>query len=493
MSSPYSITDADWQPSQLKPVPLKFSNFVTVCSGLMFLLCLIVLINTHLSSSALKRFTVPERALEIVTSQVMLLQEGLHQIPDWEREMTEAIGETGSDLPQFISWYEELTGFVPDPRSQFYLAILEGEAGRLDEVQAKAEEWESKSAPYSWYSQLLDAAYLLDDVDEAPAEILQSRLAELVPSGWFYSRVAIRIAVRSEDSDLKAEVEENLARRGRQLATYNRVLSLIQGACFIVGLLSLGILYWRWRSYRWEGLRVSEAVLPPPWSGWHGLIVMIRGGGLSSLIIISLFLALSVVGLGQNLLQFLIPFAIHLPVLCLAYLYLWNRHGLSVSAALGLQVIPGGWVPMGLLTFGLFAIGATGGWVVSLVAEMTQATFHWTDWFDQSLIQGDMQQLILPLISYTLLAPIFEELVFRGILFSTLRRRLGPWTSIIISAAVFSLAHGYGSVGSITIFLSGILWAWAYEKSGSVLPGIAAHALNNSLVCLTVLLMIRPA
>ncbi len=148
---------------------------------------------------------------------------------------------------------------------------------------------------------------------------------------------------------------------------------------------------------------------------------------------------------------------------------------------------------MGLLTFGLFAIGATGGWVVSLVAEMTQATFHWTDWFDQSLIQGDMQQLILPLISYTLLAPIFEELVFRGILFSTLRRRLGPWTSTIISAAVFSLAHGYGSVGSITIFLSGILWAWAYEKSGSVLPGIAAHALNNSLVCLTVLLMIRPA
>ena len=484
-----TIPDVDWQPAQSQPVPLKFSNFVTVCAALMFLLCLTFLINAHVSLPALSRFALPEQALEIVTGQVMLLQEGLHETPTWERQVTEAVGETGDDLPQFISWYEELTEHVSHPRSQFYLAILEGEAGRLEDVQAKAEAWESQAPPFSWYSRLLDAAYLLDEVEEGPAQILQAQLAELLPNGWFYSRVAVRIAERSEDSDLKAQVEESVAKKGRQLVSYNRILSVVEGVCFILGVFSLGILYWRWRSYRWEGLRVSEAVFPPPWSGTHGFIIMIRGGGLASVIII----ALSLVGLGQDLLQFLIPFAIHLSILGLAYVYLWNRHGMSVSDALGLRVIPGGWVPFGLLAFGLFAIGAAGGWVVGLMAELTEATFHWTDWFDQTLIQGDIQQLILPLISYTLLAPIFEELVFRGILFTTLRRKLGPWMSILISSAIFSLAHGYGSVGSITIFLSGILWAWAYEKSGSVLPGMAAHALNNSLVCLTVLLMIRPS
>jgi len=488
-SGPSSITDTDWQPAQTGPAPLKFSNFVTVCSALLFLLCLTFLINAHLSLPVLSRFAHPERALEIVTGQVMLLQEGLHDTPDWERQVTEAVGETGEDLPQFISWYEELNDYISHPRSQFYLAILQGEAGRLEEVQAKAEAWETQPPPFSWYARLLDAAYLLDEVEEVPAQTLQAHLAELVPSGWFYSRVAIRIADRSEDTDLKAEVEEVMADRGGQLVMFNRLLSLIEGTCFILGLLSLGVLYWRWRNFQWEGLRVSEAVFPPPWSGTDGLIVMIRGGGLASLVII----AVSIIGLGQDFLQFLIPFAIHLPILYLAYLYLWNHHGLSVSHALGLHVIPGGWVPLGLLTFGLFAVGAAGGWGVSLVAELTQATFHWTDWFDQTLIQGDIQQLILPLISYTLLAPIFEELVFRGVLFTTLRRRLGPWMSILISSAIFSLAHGYGSVGSVTIFLSGILWAWAYEKSGSVLPGMAAHALNNSLVCLTVLLMIRPS
>ena len=37
----------------------------------------------------------------------------------------------------------------------------------------------------------------------------------------------------------------------------------------------------------------------------------------------------------------------------------------------------------------------------------------------------------------------------------------------------------------------GVLWAWIYEKTGSILPGILAHAINNLLVCLAVMALLR--
>jgi hypothetical protein len=46
-------------------------------------------------------------------------------------------------------------------------------------------------------------------------------------------------------------------------------------------------------------------------------------------------------------------------------------------------------------------------------------------------------------------------------------------------------------VGFISVLWSGVLWAWLYEKTGSLLPGILAHAINNLLVCLAVMALLR--
>ena len=86
-----------------------------------------------------------------------------------------------------------------------------------------------------------------------------------------------------------------------------------------------------------------------------------------------------------------------------------------------------------------------------------------------------------------ILAPLFEELVFRGLLFAILRRKFRFLPAALISASIFGLAHGYGAVGLISVCWSGVLWAWIYEKTGSLAPGILAHAINNLLVCLAVM------
>lgn len=80
-------------------------------------------------------------------------------------------------------------------------------------------------------------------------------------------------------------------------------------------------------------------------------------------------------------------------------------------------------------------------------------------------------------------APISEEVFFRGFMFGALRTRLSLWPAAAISAAVFSALHLSG--GDITIvpplFALALLLAWLYEYTGSLGPPIALHMLNNGI------------
>ena len=80
-----------------------------------------------------------------------------------------------------------------------------------------------------------------------------------------------------------------------------------------------------------------------------------------------------------------------------------------------------------------------------------------------------------------LLAPIAEELVFRGAILKSLLRsdKLSPWFAIIISAMLFSLIH-MNPTQMPHAFVIGILLGWMYWRTGSILPGIAYHWANNS-------------
>jgi CAAX protease family protein len=468
--------------------PVELSRFVTACFGVIFLACLGFLVFAHLSMPRLDRIPSPERALEIITNQVMGLQDGLNQVSDLERQVMSAVDPTGEELQQCIEWYSELIEINTDPRSAFYLAILEGEAGQTQSVQMKVHMWKDWALPFPFYSEVLQAAYLLGEIDSFQAQALQAQIAEQIPSGWFYRRVALHLAERSHDEELQATLKAASQRHAQRLVSNNRLLGIAQIIAVMGGFMAMVMLGRRWKWGGAAALRVGEVSLPPRWSGGTGLVVLIRGGGIASLLIISL----SVTGLDPSALQFLIPISIHIPILGLAYYYLWRPNGLSIREAVGLNIMPGGWTRIVWYALMLFTLGVGGGWVIGLVAQNFETSLHWTDWFDPTMIQGTTWALIPPLLSYTILAPLFEELVFRGVLYSSLRRYWNAPMAMVVSALIFSLAHGYGAFGLITIFWSGLLWAWAYEKTGSILPGMAAHALNNSLVCATVLLLVRP-
>lgn len=138
------------------------------------------------------------------------------------------------------------------------------------------------------------------------------------------------------------------------------------------------------------------------------------------------------------------------------------------------------------------AAGLVGEWVLGRIAEPFQLVGHWTEWFDADLAWGAPSTLLVSLSEYVLFAPLFEELAFRGLLFAVLRRRFVWWSAAAMSALLFAVAHGYGLIGFLSVLWSGLVWAWAYERTGSLWPGILGHAVNNLLVCLSLLTLLRP-
>ena len=77
-------------------------------------------------------------------------------------------------------------------------------------------------------------------------------------------------------------------------------------------------------------------------------------------------------------------------------------------------------------------------------------------------------------------APIFEEFIFRGLIFGGLRRTLGPAISVLASAAIFALVHPPFSV--IPVFGLGVATALIYDRSRLLVGPIAAHAVYNAIV-----------
>lgn len=98
-------------------------------------------------------------------------------------------------------------------------------------------------------------------------------------------------------------------------------------------------------------------------------------------------------------------------------------------------------------------------------------------------IGGPAGQFALLVLLAGLLAPFGEELLFRGVLFTWLRR-WGFVLAAVLSSLAFGVVHGFNVVLPAAVVL-GLLAAYLYERSGSILPAVVAHAVNNTFIFAT--------
>ena len=94
-------------------------------------------------------------------------------------------------------------------------------------------------------------------------------------------------------------------------------------------------------------------------------------------------------------------------------------------------------------------------------------------------------------VALGIMVPVAEEIVFRGAIQRVLQNALGErnrWIAIVVSALIFGIIH-FNLAQGLHAFLIGLLLGWLYSKTGSILPGLVFHWVNNTVAYLMFNLM----
>ncbi|MDR4459122.1 MAG: CPBP family intramembrane metalloprotease [Nitrospirales bacterium] len=476
--------------SAIRPVlqdEIQFSRWLT---GLCLLFCVggLGLLFWAVTFSDDVRLASPaSRDLERIASRMLGFESRLPELSSFEQVMYRLGGQDGETLEQIQLWYEERVDGQSSPLDRLYLGMLYGEAGLTEQFLQFVMSWSVGHNPSALFRRLLEVGYGQSESSPADYAFLQARLAEEVPANWFYFHLARRIAVQSGDRDL----QENLQLQEYQLTDPPlwKWRVLLVGEVVVIG---IGVAFFLRLGFALLKGPISRsqpdlAVLRMPWTFREGVAVLARGGVLTIL----LMGIVAVMPDGIGIIEDFGIALLYLPPVVLTSFLLCRPRKQSLLQAVGCSNV---WqrFKSGLpLVVILVTLGLVGDWLIVLGGDAFQSSVHWTEWFVPQLIWGTRMELMKTTIDFVLLAPFFEELIFRGILFATLRTKFSFPLSMIASGLIFALAHGYGLIAFLTVLWSGLLWAWAYERSGSVIPGMLAHAVNNGVVVYSLVAFFR--
>jgi membrane protease YdiL (CAAX protease family) len=120
--------------------------------------------------------------------------------------------------------------------------------------------------------------------------------------------------------------------------------------------------------------------------------------------------------------------------------------------------------------------GLSAVWAAALDLKQTQ------DLPSELGADGPLVNVLAVVVLITVIAPLGEELFFRGFFFGALRNWRGPGLAAVLAGSVFGMIHaGSSPVGYLVpLAIFGIGLCLLYEWTGSLYPTIALHALNNS-------------
>lgn len=86
------------------------------------------------------------------------------------------------------------------------------------------------------------------------------------------------------------------------------------------------------------------------------------------------------------------------------------------------------------------------------------------------------------ILAVAIIGPVLEEMLFRGAITKELLKQYEPLKAILISGLIFGIFH-LNPAQIFPAMLIGFVLAWLYWRTGSLVPGILIHIVNNSLSC----------
>ena len=134
------------------------------------------------------------------------------------------------------------------------------------------------------------------------------------------------------------------------------------------------------------------------------------------------------------------------------------------------------YIPLGVAVVGLAIVGLDLG---NLLRHLVSPSEGMLDVVGNPT--GKEKPYPLRLYSMVIQAPLFKEVLFRGVILGGLLAHRTPARAIVWSAVLFAIIH-INPWQFPAAFLLGIVFAWVVVQTGSLLPAIVGHAMNNFLI-----------
>lgn len=153
----------------------------------------------------------------------------------------------------------------------------------------------------------------------------------------------------------------------------------------------------------------------------------------------------------------------------------------------------GTWQEMGLRIPGLrqfLAYGVGGGIILLAVVACFSYILLWINPAVESQPYANMLEevrncwdLLYILTVGAIVGPLVEEIYFRGMIYPVMRQRYGVWGGIVLCGLIFGVSH-LDLWRAIPLTAGGMILAYIYEKTGSVMPCAVAHGIWNGVMSL---------
>ncbi|MBX3499204.1 MAG: CPBP family intramembrane metalloprotease [Alphaproteobacteria bacterium] len=158
------------------------------------------------------------------------------------------------------------------------------------------------------------------------------------------------------------------------------------------------------------------------------------------------------------------------------------RHGRAAPVLLGLHHPGGRWLWLAPIAVLVLSFVVDEG-ILRLVREFAGSEILPTVNAVIAEIATTPGRALLAILVIGVLAPLVEELVFRGLLYGYVEGRFGGEAALIVSSLAFAAAH-IEPIHVALVLPIGVLLGWTRMRTGSLWPAIAAHVANNTVAVL---------
>lgn len=167
----------------------------------------------------------------------------------------------------------------------------------------------------------------------------------------------------------------------------------------------------------------------------------------------------------------------------------WFKRRRTTKEDLGVARVPS-WLDISLAPAGFIVYFILSALLVYLAGLLIPA-------FDMQEAQNvgfsnltERYEVALAFFTLVIVAPLAEELLFRGYLYGKLRRSVPMWVAILMTSIVFAVVHGQWNV-AIDVFALSLVMCGLREITGSIWSGVILHTIKNALAFY--LLFINPS